>query len=349
MVLNLPRNTTLYNIAGTITFRLASKAITRNFKTHETWGTNLQNIAKDLRKIYVPDDGKIFVQVDQSGAEALIVAYLCEDGKFRSLFLNNVKPHVFVALHLFSDIWSKKLNEYSGDIKLDITELTSCDIPSLQNHAHWKAVDSLIKSSDNWVAAERYYYIAKQVCHSHNYDISPSAFQMNVLEKSGGRIALTKKQAQDYGAFYFSLFPEIKAWHRQVARQVEQTRMLFNLQGYPIYFSGVINEKSLKENYARIPQSTVACITRTATIRLQEFIEQTGLSWDILADTHDSYLCQCPVDEASECRKVMQQFMNQKLVSPRGEEFNMKSEAAVGFNWAPYKKGTNEQGMREVK
>lgn len=343
------RNTCIYGLAGTITFRRNSSGYTTNFVTKEGNGTNLQNIEKSARAMYIPDEGKIFVQVDQSGAEAKIVAYLSRDGKFRSLFLNNVKPHVFVALHLFTDIWQKKVNEFNKDVLVDVEALTHTEIPELQKQACWKEVDTLIKSSDNWSDQERYYYIAKQVCHSHNYDIRPAAFQLNTLEKSKGKIVLTKKQAEDYGMFYRSLFPEITEWHREVQKQIEQTRTLYNLFGFPRYFSGIINEAMLKEAYAFVPQSTVGCITAIAYTKLQQFIEEHKLDWDLLADTHDSYLVQCPIKEEVDCARVMKGFMEQELVAPNGTKFRMKSEVASGYNWAPYKKDKNPDGLKEIK
>src|SRR5690242_10436940 len=97
------RNTTQYKIAGTKTFRLSSSKALRR------WGGNLQNIEKSMREIYEPDPGKIFVQVDQSGAEALITAYCCEDGQYRELFKNGIKPHSYLGMHLFKDVWPKKM------------------------------------------------------------------------------------------------------------------------------------------------------------------------------------------------------------------------------------------------
>lgn len=338
----MPRNTTCYKISGTITFRLASS------KLCTKQGTNLQNIEKSLRKLYIPDSGKIFCQVDQSGAEALIVAYLCKDGQFRSLFLNNVKPHVFVALNLFKDKWQEKLKHDGLDVKCDIAELCRTSIPQLKEHPFWKQVDSLIKSSDNWPASQRYYYIAKQVCHSSNYGIKASAFQMNVMDKSKGKIVLTKKQAEDYLSFYHDLFPEIRSWHREVENQLYACRTLYNLQGFPRYFSAEINDNMLKEAYAFIPQSTVGTITNIAFTNLQTFIEKSNLQWDLLANTHDSYLVQCPVGEEQQCVITMKEFMNQQLISPRGEQFRMKSESCAGYNWAPYSEYKNKLGLKEL-
>lgn len=345
----MPYNTTLYDHSGTVTYRRSSSAIMLNWRERIYAGTNLQNIAKHIRKIYHAKKGYKLGQVDQSGAEALIMAYLCRDGKFRSLFLNKIKPHVFVALHLFSSDWEKRLNQHTLDIKCNIQEFLNCEIPNLPTLPLWKQLDALIKSSDNWPPEERYYYIAKQVCHSSNYGVGERMFVLNTLEKSEGKIVIEIKKAAQYLAFYHTLFPEIKEYHREIENQLVKTRILYNLFGFPRNFTEEITPKTLKEAYAFIPQSTVGCITAIAFTKLQQFIEDNHLQWDLLADTHDSYLVQAPEDEIMECVKIMKAFMEQPLVSPRGESFQMKAECAIGYNWAPWKAHDNEEGMKEIK
>lgn len=333
--LDLPRNTTLYK-QTTETYRANSSAL------FDEYGTNLQNIEKSIRRLYWADSGKILCQVDQSGAEALIVAYECRKGKFRDLFLHGVKPHVFVAMHVFLDKWQTRFKD------LDVDSFTKTEIKDLKKKDGWNELDELIKSSDNWKASERYYYIAKQICHASNYGMKANAFQINTLEKSRGKIVLSRPQAEAYLANYHALFPEIHDWHRRVERQVTETGMLFNLQGFPRIFTGIINEYTLKECYAFIPQSTVGCITHIAITNLQNYIEEQGLDWDILGNCHDSYLVQCPVSEQLECAKQMKFFMEQELTSSLGEKFHMRSEAQVGMNWAP-RKDYNPEGMVEIK
>ena len=70
-----------------------------------------------------------------------------------------------------------------------------------------------IASSDHWPSEERYYYIAKMICHASNYGIEPFALQLNILIKSEGTIVLTLKQAKAFLDLYHSLFPEIREWH----------------------------------------------------------------------------------------------------------------------------------------
>ena len=334
--MNLPRNTCQWKLSGTETFRLSSTALLGK------WGTNLTNIEKSMRSLYWADDGKILVQVDQSGAEALIVAWEAPLGKFRDLFLHGVKPHVFVAMQVFLDTWRLRCKD------IDLELFRSAPIAELKKLEGWKELDTLIKSSDNWSAQERYYYIAKMICHASNYGMKAAAFQLNVLEKSRGKISLTKQQAEKYLADYHCLFPEIHAWHRAIEQQLRAGSTLWNLQGFPRLFTGPITDKSLKEAYAFVPQSTVGCITHLAITHMQRFIELERLDWDVLGNNHDSYLLQCPSGQEITCAKKMKELIEQELTSSRGEKFRMRSEAQVGRNWGPYKQGKNEEGLKEV-
>lgn len=336
----MPRVTCLYKLTGTETFRLASSQL---FGT----GTNMQNWSKELRKLIIPDAGKVFVQVDQAGAEALVVAYLCEYGNFRELFLSGVKSHVFVALRVFENIWREKLQVQTQNNEVDITAICNATPGKVREHLGWKLVDNIIKDSDNWVASERYYYIAKMICHAANYGMKANAFQINVLQKSEGKIALSKEQADKYLETYHSLFPEIRAWHRHTEDILKATRRLKNLQGYPREFTTGWSDNFLKEALAFVPQSTVGCITNTAFVRMQQYIEDNKLDWDMLNNCHDSFLAQVPENEAAEAAKVMTTFMQQDLVSPRNEKFQMKAAAAIGKNWGSYSK-KNPEGMKEI-
>jgi DNA polymerase I-like protein with 3'-5' exonuclease and polymerase domains len=259
------------------------------------------------------------------------------------LFLNNVKPHVFVAMNVFLHKWQILCKD------LDIASFASTPIAELKNKEGWKTLDTIIKESDNWKPSERYYYIAKMICHASNYGMKGAAFQLNVLEKSRGQIVLSKAQADDYLMRYHSLFPEITQWHSWVVQQIKHSGMLYNLFGFPRALTGRFDDSDAKEWYAFSPQSTVGVITHIAVTKLQQYINETGRDWDILGNCHDSYLAQCPEGEELELAKVMLEFMCQDLVSPRGEKFRMKAEAQTGYNWAPFKKDKNEQGLVEIK
>ena len=275
---------------------------------------------------------KVFVQVDQSGAEALIVAYLCRAGKFRDLFLNGIKPHVFVALNLFVEEWSKM-----GD-KIDNTTLVKCLVAEprdLRNVPGWKAIETVIKDSDNWEPSRRYYYLAKQVCHSSNYDIKARTFKLNLLQKSDGAIARSEAECGVMLERYHKLFPEIREWHQDTVAKVKKTSILRNLFGHPRLFTGPKDESEWKKWHAFVPQSTVGAITNYAFAEIQEEIQQEKhpLDIDLLINCHDSILAQCLPERVNYTAKLLSSKLNRRMVSPRGEEFYMKSEAQAGNDW----------------
>lgn len=374
------RNSCLYTNRPK-TFRRSSTALMKEKgKKLSGWGSNLQNIAEDLREIYHPDGFseelydkckywlqtgdtsvfteeellrlRVFVQRDQAGAEALIVAYECEKGKYRALFENGIKVHVYVAIHLFPDVWYKELkdNGYSVGADFDINEFLMLEIKNLKQHKYWKDLEHCIKKSDGWGGGRRYYYYAKQTCHSANYGIEANTFIMNILEKSGGKVVIPRDEGERFLRVYRELFPEIPERNSRIKQQVESGKILYNIQGFPyIVTSYNITESDFKEYYAWTAQSSVAEITRVAYTKMQQCIEEYKKPWDQLADTHDSYLHQCPLLDVKECAAKSKEFMNQRLVSPLdGTEFFMQSEANVGFNWSK-KRDDNLLGLQELK
>lgn len=349
----------MFKVAGPRTLRLSSnqilprRIIFNGKSVVKGWGSNLQNVEKSMRAIYEADEGKILVQPDQSGAEALVVAYCCENGNYRQLFINGIKPHTYLAMQLFKDVWPKKMIEHNiitGDSQFDIDELINTPIPLLRQNPFWNDLARLIKDSDDWDLTERYYYLAKQTEHSSSYDVQPPTFRMNTLEKSGGKIVISKEDSERFLMTKFALFPEIKGYHKWVRQCAESGKMLFNLHGHPYQLTSYeILETQLKEMYAWIPQSTVGEITNIAYTKMYEYIERNHLDWDLLTNTHDSYLLQCPVGEEKECGRMAQQFLCQTFKSPiDGVEFSMKSEVVSGQNWAPYHKNKNPDGLKEL-
>ncbi len=360
-----------WKLSGTKTFRKASTKILGH------WGSNMANYEKSLRKIYRPDGFSdsvkekclywlgcgdlsvfteeelmtinVFIQSDESGADALIVAYESQAKQFRQLFLNAVKPHVYVALKLFAHVWKKKYKQMGGLIEdLNIDELCETPIGDLKKHPYWREIDSLIKKSDEWSASERYYYLAKQTCHSANYGIMANTFRMNVLEKSGGKIFISNDDATHFLGAYRSWFPEIPERCRWVEECIRKSGVIYNLFGHPYEITDYRWEDKLKEYYAWSPQSTVGQIVSRAVVDFCKYAEENNKCWDFLNDCHDSYLTQGLLIDVKERRDKMREFMNVPLVSPIDQaKFNMKSEQRVGFNWSD-EKSDNPLGLREL-
>ena len=81
-----------YVIGGTKTGRLSSR------ESLFGGGTNLQNIPRGVcRRMFIPDEGKVFIESDLSQAEARVVAYLSGEDKLIELFEKGGDIHRQVA------------------------------------------------------------------------------------------------------------------------------------------------------------------------------------------------------------------------------------------------------------
>jgi hypothetical protein len=317
---NFPRNSCQWSLAKTNTLRLASRQL---FKR----GTNLQNPTHKICEIYYADEGYILCQLDQAGAEALIVAYLCRHGNFRDLFLNGVKPHVYVAMHLFFKEWQEEVLNPLGD---DIQKYLAAKISDLVLLPNWKLLRSTIQNSG------KRYHLGKMACHAFNYKLEAPSFVDHCLEKSEGKLIITLDQAKLYRGIYLSLFSEIPEWWQKTEDQLKETRTLRNLFGFPRTFTHRWDYSFVKEAIAFVPQSTVGCITNMATVEWQEYVEYYDRPWHLLNNKHDSFLTECPIDHRQENLKVMRDFIEKDLVAPDGTKFKMRSGAQVGYNWGEY-------------
>jgi DNA polymerase-1 len=85
---------TSYNIGGTETFRLSSSEHPLRI------GSNQQNIPAEARNCFIADDGYVFFQADQQGAEARLVAYKCGDPNYIAA-CEGGDSHTMVAAMVF--------------------------------------------------------------------------------------------------------------------------------------------------------------------------------------------------------------------------------------------------------
>jgi DNA polymerase-1 len=78
-------------------------------------GANLQNQPKRVRGFYVPDPGKIFIQMDLSQAEARVVAALCKDDFWLRQF-DEMDLHSWVASQLYDIPMEKVRNKVERQV-----------------------------------------------------------------------------------------------------------------------------------------------------------------------------------------------------------------------------------------
>ena len=100
-----------YSITGTETGRLSSRE-----SVYGT-GTNLQNIPRGelVRSIFIPDEGKIFVNADLSQAEARVVAYLAQEENLQRVFEQGGDIHRRNAARIFN-VREEQVTETQRDL-----------------------------------------------------------------------------------------------------------------------------------------------------------------------------------------------------------------------------------------
>lgn len=326
-VSNASRFTSADTITGTNTYRNASRML------FDFWGSNKQNVKKYLRRVGIADAGKALVQTDQSGAEAYVVAYLAPKGRYRILLEKGIKLYNFVAMHIFRKVWEEKLGR-------DLQPFIEASVEDLDKIEGWKELNKLIKSSDDWPASIRYYFICKMVVLAANYGMKGSTFQTNMLKKSEGTVIISKQQADFYLKFFHDLFPEIHQWHLLTQLALVNNKMtLKNLFGDERKFNGHFDESLWKEAYAFIPQSTVGMLTNLAIAELQEMIdndveEVRGMEIDILSNQHDAILSQCKAEHAGKLARIQERLLGKTFLIGTENQFTMRSESNIGTNWA---------------
>lgn len=329
MIVTKGRLTCCFKVAGPETMRLASS------KLLGFYGTNLQNNTESLMCCVVPNDGNIFIQPDEAGAEALVVAHECRPARFLRLFNLGIKPHSYMALQLFTDKFRKEHapGRYKG-----------VDPEALATYPEVKELLKAIKDAPDE------YFLGKKTIHSFNYDEGPQTFRLTTLAESEGKIVLTFKEAKDFKGVWSQTFTEVVEWQAETRAKLDRDRLLRNLFGYPRRFTRLWNDALVRQGLAFVPQSTVGTITNIAYTELFHRIRKEKLPWTLLNNKHDSLLLEVPdtTEHIEQGKAYCKQHMGRELVSSRGEHYQMKVGLSIGHNWGHWDEKKNPNGLKEL-
>ena len=207
---------TTYNIAGTDTGRLSSRL--SDFGT----GTNLQNIAPRLRRMFVADPGYKFANVDLSQADARGVGA--------------------IIYSLFGDPTYLDACE-SGDLHTTVCRLAWTELNWTEPY---RAVADQIA-----YRGMSYRDLAKRLGHGTNYLGTPRTMAKH-----------TKTQEdliRDFQSRYFGAFPYIRKWHDHVRASLLSDGYITTLLGRKRWFFGRRNDDTtIRAAVAYEPQSITA-------------------------------------------------------------------------------------------
>jgi DNA polymerase I-like protein with 3'-5' exonuclease and polymerase domains len=256
-----------YNVAGTKTYRLASR------KNIDGEGLNLQN---------VPSKGKIKLhyalqelgQKDEDSEEDVVNDGTEDDGYIGTIELPNCKKmfvppkdYIFFdadysAIDLMFVIWESDCKFLKEVVKAgkDVYSMLASEYYGREiNKKDWER------------------QIFKAVCHATNYLGRPTT----IAAKAGLSVPNVKK-VQD---FYFRMCPEILAWHRRLENEARTRGYITNVFGARCWAIDTTDPMWMNKLVAWQPQSSAGILVNTALCLLEE--EEKG-KIQVLMQVHDS-------------------------------------------------------------
>lgn len=302
------RMRTSFNIAGTTTGRLASSA--SEFGT----GTNLQNIEKKLRTVFIADPGMKIANIDLAQGDSRNVGAICWN-----LF---VESHGEAYAGAYLDACE------SGDLHTTVTKMVWPHLP-------WTGDPK----KDKELAEEKFYRMysyrdmSKKGGHGTNYIGQPATMARHMK--------MPTATVADFQKSYFAGFPCIRKWHDQVTSQLFTTGQLTTMFGRRRYFFGRRNDAStIREAVAYEPQSMTADEINTGMIELWRL----GIC-ELLLQVHDSLVVQYPEELEDEIVPVILRTVERSLILARDRKFTISCDAQVGWNLGMYGED-NPDGLR---
>ena len=300
---------TTYKITGTESFRTSTQILKSPLRNREI-GWALQTVTKhgdtgnDLRSILVADTGYVFVNIDQSQAEARVCSKLANDEETLRLYDTN-DIHALTASKVFGgdeSRWSKKVLGY---------ECPERYCGKTARHAYHLAIGK------------------RELMINMNTDARKYKIPLNISEYKAGQILEALRK----------MTPKIQeVYHREIQECLMRDRRLFGTYGASFYLYEEWGNDLFKAAYSRIPQQTVSDKTKKVMLWAQEEI----CDCKVVGESHDALLFLCPERKVDEyVPRIRAEFEIpidfSQCSLPRGE-LVIPTDCEVGYNYEKLEK-----------
>jgi DNA polymerase-1 len=141
---------------------------------------------------------------------------------------------------------------------------------------------------------EPYYTRAKSGVHLTNYG--------GKARTLAATLGLTVHEAEWFQRRWFELHPGVRDWHNRVRAQLQAERSVRNAFGYRRFYFERIDDRTLNQALAWIPQSTVAIVTNRAWTNIDEQLDPLV---QVLLQVHDSLVLQTPTSRLAEAKRKL--------------------------------------------
>jgi DNA polymerase-1 len=272
------------------------------------------DVGSDLRRMFIPDPGFIFLEPDLSGAEARVVAILADDFRLLKAFKYDIDIHRLTAAWIFNCAPEEDLELF------------------------WKSEDAIgslaakINSILKWNIDDEQRQLGKKFRHAGNYDM-----QKRTASENAG---ISEWRAEQILKKFHDTNPNIRLkFHKEIQEALSNNnRTLVSPNGRQRLFLNKWGDELFKEAYAQIPQSTVSDQNKKAAMACEYRIP----SLQILVESHDSFLAQIPINELDAAipiiREEMESEIDFKNCSLSRGILKIPCEIKIGENWEDMKK-----------
>lgn len=262
-------------------------------------GRNMQNIMRAVRRVFVPDPGCLFVEVDESQGEDRIVKML-------------MAPHAR-GVRQEELLWRARAHP-------------------TENDEHRRAAAAIFGVAVSAVTRSQR-DLGKRSRHAGNYDMGAQTFADNVLKETGR--ALTRAEAQQMLDAIKRTDPELLLWQADVRQRILTNRCLVTTWGRPLAFDYVrLDADAYRQGYAFEPQSTlVDIVNQYGLVPFHEWRVRERVRARAHLQGHDSLLLSVPPDEVW---RVLT-FLWRSLERPRfyrGQPLTIPVTAKIGCDWS---------------
>jgi DNA polymerase I len=304
---------TSLSIAGTKTGRLASAL--SDFAT----GSNLQNIDRRIKRMFIADPGKKFANVDLEQADA-----------------RNVGAQTWNLFPELGDTGRFLQYAESGDLHTSVCRMCWTDLPWTNDPKENRSI------ADQPAYREKSYRdLAKVLGHGTNFNGQPP--QMSKHSK------VAQSFIVDFQERYFGAFPELRRRIEWVGNELIEKGYLVTLFGRRRHFlKRRADNKTLNEGCAFDPQSMTADEINNAMLRMYSIVKARFPNVELLIQVHDSLLIQYPEELEEQVLPLIREAFKVVLNLRGGREFFVPCEVQIGWNWDK-QSPENPNGMIKYK
>jgi uracil-DNA glycosylase family 4 len=306
---------------------------------------NLQNLprpSKDpndlvniIRNLVVAQEGSILYARDFSGIEAVLTGYFALDPKYIRIAKQDV--------HTYYTVYA--LYELEGGARIRSADLPDLDWPDDRLFPYLAELKKQFGKERNG--------LYKHLVHAANFMQSPKGAQEKIFSET--RIEYPVKTVAKVMGVYYSLFPSIPIWHKNVLAEAEKDGYLRNPFEYVHRFSRVYEYKKEFGEWTKKPgtdanrvisfkpQSTAAAIIKEAILRLYyDRFEEAGKY--LRLQVHDELLFEVPEQYEPTLDSIVKEEMERPVPELRlptswgmGSCLAINTEEKKGYRWGSMK------------